>query len=584
MSDSIEVQCFDPTQPVSGMIAILQNASDATWTDMLGAVGSGSVKCSAFDAKAAQVQQGSLIKFCLGSPPVPVFAFFNTSPVLEIGEADTSVITLAGSSVLAYTGRARVDPPGGWAAPTASIRSGGETAMGGTFGGILLQLITEAKARGTIPNLTPQFTATTDSAGNAWAVNASALTISVGCLIQDVILQLVARGMGVYMDPQLNLFAYIAGAYGANLASTVVFQEGRHFTQPVNRNGAPIKGGKRLTSIGSGFSNAVLAMGTGNVYEEATDSTVSNPYIGRWESAIDLTSTTGDTTLLSATAAQQIVNTETASAAITVELIHDTNPGGYEPYVSCRPGDTIALNVPGQYAMTPAQIVAYTLTQIDGANYAWQANLGSSALPIGLRVALQAAQNSGTTATVSAGTVTGNLQLANPRGFPMGPTLPLNPSTGMWWLYTKAGVNEWYYYDGTRWLSTTLYLGASGSGDNVAFPFVTSATIARSWTHQGGQSMWVVDMPYSLYVTSTNTTNYYWTFKVSKYSPGGGSTALASVNSGARAANTWYSGSVAIGALVDPASYPLILVDAVIFGSPGALVGAAGFRYRRVAT
>ena len=313
-SDFLEVQCWDPSNPVapSGMLSILQNASDATWTDMLGAVGSGSVKCSVFDAKAAAVQQGSLIKFCLNGSPV--FAFFNTSPVLEIGEAASSIITLAGSSTLSYTARARVDPAGGWAAPLGPTRSW----TGVSFGGILLQLINEAQARGTIPNLVPHFTQYLDSAGNNWNLGLD-LSLSVGCTLQDVILKFVALGMGVYMDPQLNLYAYVTGAYGADLTSTVVFQEGRHFTGPVDRHGQAIKGGKKLTSIGSGFSNAVLAMGAGNVYEEATDSSTANPYIGRWESAVDLSSVTGDPTLLSTAAARQITLTETASAAITVD-------------------------------------------------------------------------------------------------------------------------------------------------------------------------------------------------------------------------------------------------------------------------
>ena len=397
----------------SAMLAILGNVSDVGWTDLFCGVGSGSCRLSIYDSActAGNVAQGNLIKLCLEGSPV--FAFFNTSPVLEIGEANTSVVTLAGSSVLAYTARARVDPLGGWATPTGTTRSGGEATMGGTFGGILLQLIKEAQLRGTIPTLKPQFTAAADSLGNAWAANCSALTFAVGCSLQDVILKLVALGMGVYMDPQLNLYAYAAGVQGANLASTVIFQEGRHFTAPVDRNGQAIKGGRKLVSIGSGFSNAVLAIGTGGVYEEATDATVSNPNIGRWESSVDLSSTTADTTLLSAAAAQQIVLTETASSAITVNLIHDQNPGGFQPYVSCMPGDTIALNVPGQYSNTPARIVAYTIAQIDGANYTWQASLGSIALPIGLRLAQMLASSSGTTSNVSGG-VAGNLTLGHP--------------------------------------------------------------------------------------------------------------------------------------------------------------------------
>jgi hypothetical protein len=573
--DAIEVQVWDPSNPIapSGMQSILQGASGASWTDTLGAVGSGSVKCSAFDAKAAAVQQGSLIKFCLGG--VPVFAFFNTSPVLEIGEAADSVITLAGTSALGYTARARVDPVGGWAAPTSSVRSGGEAAMAGTFGGILLQLITEAKARGTIPSLTPQFTATKDSAGNSWAVNCSALTFSGDGSIHiiDVILKLVALGMGVYMDPQLNLYAYIAGAYGADLHSTVIFQEGRHFTAPVDRAGQFLRGGKKLTSIGSGFSNAVLAIGAGNVYEEATDATVSNPYIGRWESAVDLTSVTGDTTLLTNAAKQQIALTETASSAITVNLIHDTLPGGYEPYVSCRPGDTIALNVPGQYNKTPAQIVAFTITQIDGANYTWQANLGSLALPIGLRVARQIAQAGGSTSTIASGTIAGDLTLTNPKG-DSGPAFPLNPGTGFKWFRTDLG--EWYYYDGTRWLSTNrrhlLFAGGSGIAATVAeqCPMPYPADCA---------SVYLETMRVTYLVSGTDNGTNYWAFTLVSYS--------ANVRSYISGSGTGSGGNlrtavdVALNVAVAAATEFAIDLDKTL--SPGSLRWSADVTYRRIA-
>src|ERR1035437_4695400 len=104
----IEVRVWDPTNPVlpSGQLAILDGAANAKWQSLFCAVGSGSVDLSVFDvdATAANTQKGSLIKMLLGG--VPVFAFFNTSPVLTIGEADTSKWTLAGQSVLSYLGRA----------------------------------------------------------------------------------------------------------------------------------------------------------------------------------------------------------------------------------------------------------------------------------------------------------------------------------------------------------------------------------------------------------------------------------------------------------------------------------------------
>ena len=97
--------------------------------------------------------------------------------------------------------------------------------------------------------------------------------------------------------------------------------------------------------------------------------------------------------------------------------------------------------------------MAFTITQIDGANYTWQANLGSLALPIGLRVAQQVAQAGGSTSTIASGTIAGNLTLTNPKG-DSGPAFPLNPSVGMRWFRSDRG--EWYWWDGTYWEPTSV--------------------------------------------------------------------------------------------------------------------------------
>jgi hypothetical protein len=397
----IEVQAWQPDN--SAMIAVLQDASSARWTDLLADVGSGSVELSWYDPKAtvAVTQAGSLIKFLLGG--VPDFAFFNDSPVLTIAEASASKWVLAGQSVLSYLGRADAYMPGGVAAPTAL----GYSFNGATPGTILKTLIDAAQLRGsglkTISALTYDFTATLDSAGNAWAA-AGNLTIAAGATILDVAKQLVAKGMGLAMDTNLALHAYVPGAQGTNLTGTVVWREGAHIVSPVSNVGNR-----------TGLSSVCLVQGAGGKFIETTDPAYTeNPYVGRRESSLDLSGSTGDTTQMTAAGNQQILLTETASQALTVSVNHGSS-GLYEPYQDYHVGDTIALDVPGSYAMAPWQIVGLTVAQTSAAGYDIDANLGSIALPLDLRLARQASNVAGTGSPIS-GSIAGNLTLGSPKG------------------------------------------------------------------------------------------------------------------------------------------------------------------------
>lgn len=428
---SIEVQAFSPDGTT--MLAILDGASSVQWTDLLGDVGSGSCVLSIYDPKytAGNVAKGNLIKFVLNGSPA--FAFFNTAPKLTVGEAETSVITLAGNAVLDYLGRALGYPPGGWSSPTAASYSW----TGVTPGYILKTLIDLAQVRGTIPALTYDFTAVLDSVGNSWTANVN-LTVDATATLLDVAKKLVALGIGINMDPQLKLHAFVSGAQGANVSSTVIFQQGRHFIAPVD-------------NVGSMPTTVALVAGTGGVFQEVSDSNyTSNPAYGRIETGLDYSTVTGDTTQLQNAGLQQIALSESAGQAITVKLNHGSDPGSYEPYRDYHLGDTVAINVPGSYANTPAQVVGLTIVETPNADYTVDANLGSIALPIELRLARMLASNSGTTSNVSGG-VTGNLTLCNPHGFPSGKAFPLNPTTG--YAFFRTDLGEWYYYDGTRWLA-----------------------------------------------------------------------------------------------------------------------------------
>ena len=456
----IEVQIFDGANPTT-RLAVLDGAANVQWTDLLNDVGTGTVDLSLYDSKAISTltRKGNLVKICLAYPssiatgsqpgtPVPVFGFFNTAPKLVSDEAEKAVWTLAGESVLNYTKLAAVYPVGWTGNGTyATTRSFGSTAVPTTWGAILKTLIDEAQGatyRGAIPALTYDFSATTDSAGNAWTAN---VVLTVGNLgrtsILDVIKKFVSLGMGVYMDPNLGLHCYVTNGYGSDLTGSVVFRYGAHIAGPIE-------------NVGSMPTTVALVEGVAGAFVEAKDTAlVSSGYYGRRETGLDYSQVSGDTTQMTTAGNQQIALTELGSQALTVPLTHGaTADGFYEPYRDYKPGDTIALDVPGSYTASPFGIAALTIKQTPANDYEPSVNLGSVVISgpeaLGLAVRQMITSVTGSTSGIGA-SLAGFLTMGNPKGFPMGPTLPANASAGMVWFYTKAGVNEWCYYDGAAW-------------------------------------------------------------------------------------------------------------------------------------
>jgi hypothetical protein len=463
----LEIQIFDGANPTN-MLAVLDGAANTQWTDLLNDVGTGTTDLSFYDAKAiaSLTQKGNLVKICLAYPssiatgsqpgtPVPVFGFFNTAPKLVSDEAEKAVWTLAGESVLNYTKLAAVYPAGWTGNGTyATTRSFGSTATPTTWGAILVTLITEAQARGAIPGLlTPDFSATKDSAGNSWTAN---VVLTIGALgrtsILDIIKKFVSLGMGVYMDPNLGLHVYTSGAYGTNLTSSVVFRYGAHIAGPIE-------------NLGSMPTTVALVEGVAGAFVEAKDTAlVSSGYYGRRETGLDYSQVSGDTTQMTTAGNQQIALTELSQQAITVPLTHGNSADGlYEPYASYKPGDTIALDVPGSYSMSPFAIAALTCKQTAANDYEPSVNLGAVVISgpeaLGLAVRQMITSVTGSTSGIGA-SLAGFLTMGNPKGFPMGPVLPANAAAGMVWYYTATASDGapygWVQYDGTRWLTDSV--------------------------------------------------------------------------------------------------------------------------------
>jgi len=494
----IEVQVFSPDGTT--MLAILDGASNVQWTDMLGDVGSGSCQLSIYDPKytAQNVAKGNLVKFVLNG--TAVFAFYLWAPKLSVGEAETSLVTLAGNGVLDYLSNGLAYPPG-WSG--SGTYPSNWTWAGVTPGYVLATLIAAAQVRGTIPVLRySSFSPTLDSLGHSWTANVN-LTVDAKATILDVAKKLIALGIGIYVDPNLNLYAYTPGAQGANVSSTVIFQTGRHLIAPVD-------------NVGSKPSTVVLAAGvTGSFVETSDPNYTGNPAYGRIETAIDYSTVTGDTTQLTTAGNAQIALSENAGQAITIKVNHGTG-GLYEPYVDYHLGDTVAINVPGSYSNAPSQVVGITVVETPNADYETSVNLGSIALPIELRLARMLASTSGTTSNVSGG-VQGNLTLCNPRGFPSGTAFPLNPTTG--YAFFRTDLGEWYYYDGTRWLGPKTWLALDPqTPQGGSFWLFTVSTADAFMSALPPQSLLVDFSQTVIYDTSANNYPMYW--QLVYYTPG----------------------------------------------------------------
>jgi hypothetical protein len=408
------------------MLAILDGAASVRWTDIVADVGAGSLVLSTADPKVGYCSEGNLIKIALGG--TAVFSYFIEAPVLTSGEAAESTRTLAGRSALSYLDQAIVYPLG-WPSPMGDTRYW----VGGSFGGILSTLLSEAQARGTLPALTWDFTLTHDSKGNAWPADL-VLMIDVSASYLDVAKKFVALGMGLAMSPGLVLHCYIPGSYGSDLTSSVVWRQGYHIAAPVTNVGSR-----------SGIKTVSLVKGAGGIFTERTDPTYTgDPTVGRRETGLDYSTTSGNLAQMMNAGDQQIALTEAAANALTVSLTHGTG-GLYEPYSDYNLGDTIALDIPGSYSLAPYQIVGLTVAQTVGANYTVEANLGAIALPIELQLRQWFASVAGASAVVG---LAGNLSLTAPRTYPFGSVFPGNPTSGMVFYY----LGQWYYWSGTAWV------------------------------------------------------------------------------------------------------------------------------------
>jgi hypothetical protein len=173
----------------------------------------------------------------------------------------------------------------------------------------------------------------------------------------------------------------------------------------------------------------------------------------------------------------------------------------------------------------------------------------------------------------------GEVLASNPTGYPSGTSFPGSPSTND--IFYRTDLALLFFYDGTRWLTTTLYVLNCGFG------------VANSPTGNDGYNavptetldIWLVSYIASTYVVAPNDGSNFYTCHLNKTDAGNSNTSVASFTTAADTQNNWTRHVVAIGAaLGGVATYKLITTSNTKTSAPGDLYHRPAFSYRMIGT
>lgn len=156
---------------------------------------------------------------------------------------------------------------------------------------------------------------------------------------------------------------------------------------------------------------------------------------------------------------------------------------------------------------------------------------------------------------------------------PAGTSFPGSPATNDLYFRTDRGIL--YFYDGSRWLSVTLYTQEIGSLNNISATSYTYYPVLEDL-----YDVWVEDFIATMYMSSTSS-GKYWTLTLYFADGASNGSAIASVNSNGDTAATFTRKIAAIDALMGTSTDAIRLV-ATKTSTPGAFYGGAMLTYRLV--
>ena len=264
--DPIEWTLVD--SDLTTVLAVLPAATNSNLYLELNEPGSGNVSVPLLSTSAALIESGQFIRAKYRGALRGGFFVENISrSQVNQGEGGELWTSVSGRGALSILDRAKV-----WTDGTAETT---RTFEAMTKADILITLITEAQARGTLSELTYDFTDTDDSDSTAWT-DSETMQFSVGKSYLDVVREMAELGIDfnitVEIDGTFNLSAY-STAYGTDKSETIYFRRGSNCVEVSN------------SEMGAEIANALLIKYDGG-YSYTSDSTsITNR--GRREAIVD---------------------------------------------------------------------------------------------------------------------------------------------------------------------------------------------------------------------------------------------------------------------------------------------------------
>lgn len=161
-----------------------------------------------------------------------------------------------------------------------------------------------------------------------------------------------------------------------------------------------------------------------------------------------------------------------------------------------------------------------------------------------------------------------------------GTSFPGSPATNDRFFRTDRGIL--YYYDGTRWLSVTLYSQPLSVGDAV-LPITANGTPLRMATMGSFYDWYLVDLFTTLRPITTNDGSNFWTAALRKFQINTTNTTIVTVSTAAYTASDWTSARTAINALMNNGTtHNMLDLNCNKTGAPGNLYAMASITYRLV--
>lgn len=147
--------------------------------------------------------------------------------------------------------------------------------------------------------------------------------------------------------------------------------------------------------------------------------------------------------------------------------------------------------------------------------------------------------------------------------------------------YWRTDLGQEIYFDGTRWVTTTLYREPFGIANGMN-GITAETSIGRMAPWATTFDLWLDALYTTTYVATTNNGTNFWGLVIQKAAADDTKTTIASFNTSADTVNNWTQRRTAIGASYVAASFREIDLHATPTLSPGAMFWAAAVSYRLI--